>query len=169
MSRERSLTVVDRREDDAAVEFGDFYAAHYLAMVRLAGFLLAGSQNAEDVAQEAFVKFAATFRSLRDPEESLAYLRQMVINACRQIHRHNEVVNRHASRAEPLPEVHAQVQDGYPDGIQIGELSREQSRPVGVNAPWQVTVPVDLSLGQPATCVVAAQPTHYLQTSGSDY
>lgn len=85
-----------------AVDLAGFYTAHYRATVRLAGFLLGGSSNAEDIAQDAFITLAASKLRLRDPDKALAYLRQIVVNACRGIQRHQRVVDRHAAKAPPL-------------------------------------------------------------------
>jgi hypothetical protein len=49
---------------------------------------------------------------------------------------------------------------GYPQGIQIGVSGVSESPAVGVSAPWHVSLSITSSLGQPARCVVAAQPTH---------
>jgi hypothetical protein len=59
--------------------------------------------------------------------------------------------------------VFAAPSPGYPQGIQLGVSGVSDSPAVGVAAPWQVTVSVDLSVGKPARCVVAAQPTHDVQ------
>ena len=49
---------------------------------------------------------------------------------------------------------------GYPDGIQLAiEPFTRHSPFIGGKGPWTVTVPLDRTLGQPARCMVAAQPT----------
>jgi hypothetical protein len=48
---------------------------------------------------------------------------------------------------------------GYPQGPQLAASSAQDSPPMG-SGTWQVSTSVDLSVGQPARCVVAAQPTH---------
>lgn len=60
-------------------------------------------------------------------------------------------------------------QAGYPDGIQLATPSTSQSPRIGGRGAWSVTVPVDRSLGTPARCVVAAQPTHDFQGAPSAY
>jgi Bacterial regulatory proteins, luxR family len=48
----------------------------------------------------------------------------------------------------------------YPEGIQLAiEPLTRHSPFIGGNGPWTVTVPLDSTLGQPARCMVAAQPT----------
>jgi hypothetical protein len=49
---------------------------------------------------------------------------------------------------------------GYPDGMQLGVSDASQSPAVGSRAPWQVSLSFSPSIGVPAECVVAAQPTH---------
>lgn len=58
---------------------------------------------------------------------------------------------------------------GYPDGVQIALVSAEKLPALDGKGPWQVTTPIDLSQGQPARCLVAAQPTHDLETAGNRY
>jgi hypothetical protein len=49
---------------------------------------------------------------------------------------------------------------GYPQGIQLAiEPFTRHSPFIGGKGPWTVTVPLDSTLGQPARCMVAAQPT----------
>ena len=48
---------------------------------------------------------------------------------------------------------------GYPAGYQIGLLSRESVGSLDAKR-WRASVPLDSSLGRPARCLVAAQPTH---------
>lgn len=60
-------------------------------------------------------------------------------------------------------------QAGYPDGIQLATPSTPQSPRIGGTGSWSVTVPVDRSLGRPARCVLAAQPTHDFQGAPSAY
>ena len=60
-------------------------------------------------------------------------------------------------------------QPGYPDGIQLATPSTPQSPRIGGTGSWSVTVPVDRSLGTPARCVLAAQPTHDFLGAPSAY
>jgi RNA polymerase sigma-70 factor (sigma-E family) len=84
---------------DERVNLADLYAAHYPAMVRLAGFLLGSAASAEDLAQDAFVRMATATVPLREPDRALGYLRSVVVNACRSSHRHRLVVDRYERRA----------------------------------------------------------------------
>ncbi len=52
---------------------------------------------------------------------------------------------------------------GYPEGMQLGVSDAGDSPAVGSRAPWHVSLSITPSVGVPAQCVVAAQPTHDLQ------
>lgn len=56
--------------------------------------------------------------------------------------------------------VFAAPSPGYPEGIQLGASDVEESPVLGSQTPWHVSVSISPSVGVPAECVVAAQPTH---------
>jgi RNA polymerase sigma-70 factor (sigma-E family) len=96
-----SLAVVEvtldaDRDADAALE--QLYAAHWRRLVRLAVLLLHDQGAAEEVVQDAFVAMHGRWRSLRDPDKALAYLRQAVVNRSRSALRHRGVVERYVAR-----------------------------------------------------------------------
>ena len=49
---------------------------------------------------------------------------------------------------------------GYAEGKQLGASDVSESPVVGSRAPWHVSLSISPSVGVPARCVVAAQPTH---------
>ena len=49
---------------------------------------------------------------------------------------------------------------GYPQGIQLGVSDASESPALESPGPWQVSLSFTPSVGVPAQCVVAAQPTH---------
>jgi hypothetical protein len=49
---------------------------------------------------------------------------------------------------------------GYAEGMQLGASDVRRSPVVGSRAPWHVSLSISPSVGLPARCVVAAQPTH---------
>jgi hypothetical protein len=59
--------------------------------------------------------------------------------------------------------VFAAPSPGYAQGIQLGVSGVSESPVVGSPAPWNVSLSITPSLGVPARCVVAAQPTHDVQ------
>jgi len=65
----------------------DLFRARYLEMVRLAG-----ADDPEDIAQEAFTRMMNKNPELRDTQAALAYLRAIVVNLTRNRHRHLRVV-----------------------------------------------------------------------------
>jgi RNA polymerase sigma-70 factor (sigma-E family) len=85
---------------DAAVE--ELYAAHYRRLVRLAVLLVRDLETAEEVVQDAFVAMHGRWRSLREPDRALAYLRQAVVNRARSVLRHRGVEARHLPA--PMPD-----------------------------------------------------------------
>ncbi|HZJ06310.1 MAG TPA: SigE family RNA polymerase sigma factor [Nocardioidaceae bacterium] len=82
---------------DMAVE--EMYAAHYKRLVRLAVLLVRDKETAEDVVQDSFVAMHGRWRTLREPDKALAYLRQTVVNRSRSVLRHRGVQARHAPPA----------------------------------------------------------------------
>ncbi|MDQ3952140.1 MAG: SigE family RNA polymerase sigma factor [Actinomycetota bacterium] len=75
--------------------FADLYAAHGRDAVRL-GYLLTGNAaDAEDLAQEAFVRLLGKFGDLRKPEAFRTYLMRTVTNLARGRARHRDVERRH--------------------------------------------------------------------------
>jgi len=56
--------------------------------------------------------------------------------------------------------VRAAPSAGYAEGMQLGASDVSQSPVVGGRASWQVSLSISRSVGVPARCVVAAQPTH---------
>ena len=86
---------------DADNALEQLYAAHWRGLVRLGVLLLRDQGAAEEVVQDAFVAMHLRWRSLRDPDKALAYLRQAVVNRARSALRHRGVVERYAARQQP--------------------------------------------------------------------
>ncbi|WP_179816229.1 SigE family RNA polymerase sigma factor [Allostreptomyces psammosilenae] len=59
------------------------YQAHYRSLLGLAALLLDDTASCEDVVQEAFIRVHAARGRVREPEKTLAYLRQTVVNLSR--------------------------------------------------------------------------------------
>jgi RNA polymerase sigma-70 factor (sigma-E family) len=58
----------------------DLYVRHVPAATSLAYLLTGDRAEAEDLAQDAFVRMIGRFRNLRNPEAFAAYLRRTVVN-----------------------------------------------------------------------------------------
>jgi len=98
MTRVRRLPAADGGWDaDAAVE--QLYATHYRQLVRTSVLLVRDLGTAEEVVQDAFVAMHDRWRTLREPDKAVAYLRQAVVNRSRSVLRHRTVVARH----QPVP------------------------------------------------------------------
>jgi RNA polymerase sigma-70 factor (sigma-E family) len=82
----------------------DLYAAHWVALVRLAYLLVRDQGRAEEVVQDTFVACYPRLAALRVDGTALAYLRRSVVNRCRSDFRHQKVEERYlAAVREPLP------------------------------------------------------------------
>ncbi|WP_245966625.1 RNA polymerase sigma factor [Sphaerisporangium album] len=81
--------------------FAEIFAAHYPAMVRLAGLL--GADDPEDIAQEAFARLHRRQGRLRDDAAAVPYLRAIVCNLTRNRVRHLRLVR--LRRPDPPPPV----------------------------------------------------------------
>ncbi len=79
-------------EADRAI--ADLYAVHWRPLVRLAWLLLHDQAAAEDVVQDAFVATHRAWGRVRDHGAAAAYLRRAVVNGCRSVGRHQQVVRR---------------------------------------------------------------------------
>lgn len=78
-------TVTEADPDTAArpPDVASLYAAHRLALVRLAVLLVDDLPTAEDVVQDAFAALARHPDRLRDPDAAFGYLRTSVVNRAR--------------------------------------------------------------------------------------
>ena len=86
---------------DADTALEQLYAAHWRGLVRLAVLLLRDQGVAEEVVQDAFVAMHGRWRSMRDHDKALAYLRKTVVNRSRSALRHRGVVERYVARQGP--------------------------------------------------------------------
>src|SRR5512134_2322192 len=112
----RTMSTAPGWDADAAVD--KLYAAHYRGLVRLSVLLVRDVETAEEVVQDAFVAMHGRWRTLRDPDKGLAYLRQAVVNRSRSVLRHRGVQARHTP--QPLPDQHGADEDAL-----VSERRRE--------------------------------------------
>lgn len=89
---------------ERTVDVVALYAAHRLALVRLAVLLVDDLPLAEDVVQDAFLALHRRQRSLTDPAAALGYLRTSVVNGSRSALRRRRTVRTHGRRLHPVPE-----------------------------------------------------------------
>ncbi|MEO5900947.1 MAG: sigma-70 family RNA polymerase sigma factor [Ilumatobacteraceae bacterium] len=76
----------------------ELYGREWSSLTRTAYLLTSSRSTAEEIVQDAFVRLTATTTRVLNPA---AYLRTTVVNACRDVHRHQGVVQRHPP---PAPE-----------------------------------------------------------------
>lgn len=76
----------------------ELYEREWVSLMRVAYLLTSSRSTAEEIVQDAFVRLQATRTTVLNPA---AYLRTVVVNACRDVHRHRAVVARHP---QPTPE-----------------------------------------------------------------
>lgn len=82
----------------------ELYAVQVAPLQRLA-FLLTGDHHlAEDITQQAFVRFYRRFLNLRDAAAAPAYLRRTVVNLARSHHRRRRREREHLRTHEGRPE-----------------------------------------------------------------
>ncbi len=93
------MSTAPRWDADAAVD--ELYAAHYRRLVRLSVLLVRDVETAEEVVQDAFVAMHGRWRTLRDPDKGLAYLRQAVVNRSRSVLRRRGVETRRVPSVVP--------------------------------------------------------------------
>ncbi|HEY0129663.1 MAG TPA: sigma factor, partial [Rubrobacteraceae bacterium] len=65
----------------------ELYRVQVAPLQRLAFLLTSDHHLAEDITQQAFVRFYRRFLTLRDPAAAPAYLRRTVVNLARSHHR----------------------------------------------------------------------------------
>ena len=91
-----------RPADSASpVDVAAMFDTEAASLTRLARFYVDDKTAAEDLVQEAFIRFARHHGRLRDPDRAAAYLRSIVINLARDHNRRGFVSWRHRPPAEP--------------------------------------------------------------------
>lgn len=108
--------------DDAVTHL---FATEYRPLVRLATLLVRDGGLAEELVQDAFVGLHEKWGRLRDPDRSLAYLRQSVVNRARSAWRHRGVVDRFLRRhSEPatVPSAEALVLDAQDHAVVLAAV-----------------------------------------------
>ncbi|NUS16521.1 MAG: SigE family RNA polymerase sigma factor [Streptomyces sp.] len=107
-----------RRESDPAMAVGttvdhltETYRAHYRALLGLAALLLDDTASCEDVVQEAFIRVHSARNRVRDPDKTLAYLRQTVVNLSRSALRRRILGLKLLSK--PMPDMASAEEGAY--------------------------------------------------------
>lgn len=96
------------------------YRSHRPTLLRLS-FLLTGSSHiAEEVVQEAFIRMGPRLATVGEP---VSYLRQTVVNGCREHHRRVAVERRHAPRP-PGPGLPPEIDETWEALWQLSQRQR---------------------------------------------
>ncbi|WP_425506139.1 SigE family RNA polymerase sigma factor [Streptomyces harbinensis] len=95
------------------------YRAHYRSLLGLAALLLDDIASCEDVVQEAFIRVHSARGRVRDPEKTLAYLRQTVVNLSRSTLRRRILGLKLLSK--PMPNM-ASAEEGAYEQLERAEL-----------------------------------------------
>ncbi|MFI7274284.1 SigE family RNA polymerase sigma factor [Streptomyces sp. NPDC049879] len=95
------------------------YRAHYRSLLGLAALLLDDTASCEDVVQEAFIRVHSARSRVRDPEKTLAYLRQTVVNLSRSTLRRRILGLKLLSK--PLPDM-ASAEEGAYEKLERADL-----------------------------------------------
>lgn len=95
------------------------YRAHYRSLLGLAALLLDDTASCEDVVQEAFIRVHSARKRVREPEKTLAYLRQTVVNLSRSALRRRILGLKLLSK--PMPDM-ASAEEGAYDQLERDDL-----------------------------------------------
>ncbi|WP_079174923.1 SigE family RNA polymerase sigma factor [Streptomyces malaysiense] len=95
------------------------YRAHYRSLLGLAALLLDDTASCEDVVQEAFIRVHSARKRVRDPQKTLAYLRQTVVNLSRSTLRRRILGLK--LLAKPMPDM-ASAEEGAYDRLERRDL-----------------------------------------------
>ncbi len=95
------------------------YRAHYRSLLGLAALLLDDTASCEDVVQEAFIRVHSARNRVRDPEKTLAYLRQTVVNLSRSALRRRILGLKLLSK--PMPDM-ASAEEGAYEQLERDQL-----------------------------------------------
>ncbi|WP_444546173.1 SigE family RNA polymerase sigma factor [Streptomyces mashuensis] len=95
------------------------YRAHYRSLLGLAALLLDDTASCEDVVQEAFIRVHSARGRVRDPEKTLAYLRQTVVNLSRSALRRRILGLKLLSK--PMPDM-ASAEEGAYEQLERDQL-----------------------------------------------
>jgi RNA polymerase sigma-70 factor (sigma-E family) len=87
--------------DAGVLDVAVLYDLEAASLTRLARFYVDDKTAAEDLVQEAFIRFARSSGRIRDRSKAAAYLRSIVINLARDHNRRGLVSWRHRPPAQP--------------------------------------------------------------------
>lgn len=95
------------------------YQTHYRSLLGLAALLLDDLASCEDVVQEAFIRVHSARKRVKDPDKTLAYLRQTVVNLSRSALRRRITGLKLLSK--PMPDM-ASAEEGAYEQLERDQL-----------------------------------------------
>ncbi|MEV6113695.1 SigE family RNA polymerase sigma factor [Streptomyces sp. NPDC052109] len=116
---EAAATAVTEAAGTTVDHLTETYRAHYRSLLGLAALLLDDTASCEDVVQEAFIRVHSARKRVRDPEKTLAYLRQTVVNLSRSTLRRRILGLKLLSK--PMPDM-ASAEEGAYDQLERRDL-----------------------------------------------
>jgi RNA polymerase sigma-70 factor (sigma-E family) len=106
--RDTIVTPMGRDADEDGDRLGELYIRFAPGGIRLAYLMTGDRAIAEDLVQEAFIRFVGRLHSLRDPGAFDAYLRRTIINLSKNYFRRRALersdLERQASQRRPVQE-----------------------------------------------------------------
>jgi RNA polymerase sigma-70 factor (ECF subfamily) len=118
--------------------FSTLMARHRRTVLAYALTQLGDREEAEDVAQETFVRAYFALRRLRDPLSWEAWLMRIARNLCRDAQRRRQV-----RRAEPIEE-HDPEGDSSPEELALARERRRQVSAAVAELPEKLRVPLQM-------------------------
>jgi RNA polymerase sigma-70 factor (ECF subfamily) len=117
--------LVARERTGVMEDFGVFYAAAFPRLVGYLSPIVGGRQEAEDLAQEAFVRLVPRWERVQAYEDPEAWLRSVGFRLAVSRWRRLRVSARHLARQAKVPLVDAPDEDMLRVGEVLGPLSLE--------------------------------------------
>jgi RNA polymerase sigma-70 factor (sigma-E family) len=94
----------------AADVVAELYRTEATSLVRLARIFTDDRNAAEDLVQEAFIRFQRTVDRIKDPDKAAPYMRSIVLNLARDHNRRGLMSLRHQETREPPPQAAVEEQ-----------------------------------------------------------
>ena len=129
----------DHQDVGETVDVSELYAAHRLALVRLAVLLVDDLGSAEDVVQDAFAALTRRRNGLSDPSKALAYLRVSVVNGSRSALRRRRTARGYVPPHDvgpPSPEDRSVLAEEHREVVAALDLLPPRQREVVVLRYW---------------------------------
>lgn len=111
MTREQAWNTAPEAMADEPVTFGEFFEAERDRLFRFLCVITGSRHEAEDLAQEAFVKVWERWDRVGEMEDPAGYLHRTAMNTFRNRYRRTLTAMRRAIGAAPPPDLYEAVED----------------------------------------------------------